>query len=100
MHFLSLIVRFFFVRDYNNVPLRRVIDGDAIVIDLPCADSLVCKKLPVRIYGLDTPKKRARCEREQRLALQAKADLEAFLTKKQIGLRNCKRETSTALSAT
>ena len=77
--------------DYIDVPLRRVIDGDTIVVDLPCDDSLVCKKMSVRIYGLDTPEKRARCPREKRLAYEAKAYLEAFLLDKQIDLADCKR---------
>ena len=93
MRYLLLLLAFVPAQaGYTDVPLRRVIDGDTIVVDLPCKDELACKKMPIRLFGLDTPELRADCPEEKQLALRAKAHLEAFLQDKQIDLHDCKRD--------
>ena len=89
---IFLLLPKFFGVDYDNVKLLRTIDGDTIVVDLPCRDTLVCKKVPIRIFGLDTPEMRARCEIEKQMAVNARDYLQTFLKGKQIDLRDCKRD--------
>lgn len=51
----------------------RVIDGDTLVVNLPCDIDLICSNVPLRVMHIDTPEIRGKCHKEKQLAQQAKA---------------------------
>lgn len=57
----------------------RIIDGDTIVVDLPCDIDIVCKAQPLRIAHIDTPEMHGHCAEEKSAARKAKALVEALL---------------------
>ena len=77
--------------DYNKVKLLRVYDGDTIVVDLPCEDTLYCRSLSVRIKGIDTPELRAKCAKEKEQAIAARNFTRSFLEGKEVRLTDCSR---------
>lgn len=71
----------------------RVIDGDTLVVDLPCDIDLVCKSISVRAEHIDTPEIRGKCDKEKDLARQAKKVMtETFPSGDSIILKNTKRD--------
>ena len=77
--------------DYDKVKLLRVCDGDTIVVDLPCEDTLYCKSIYVRIKGIDTPELRGKCPKEKEKAVGARDFLRQLLSNKKLRLVNCSR---------
>ena len=64
-------------------------DADTITVDIPSYPPIVGDKIPVRIYGIDTPEIRGRCAKERELAKKAKELVREILTKaKTISLKN------------
>lgn len=54
-----------------TVTAVRVVDGDTLVVNLPCQVAIVCTAIPVRLRGLDTPELRGKCPEERQAALKA-----------------------------
>lgn len=87
--------------DMNNYlidpkDVLNVYDGDTFFIRLPvCAKELpfLCKRMGVRIEGMDTPERKGLCEDEKKQAALASIQLEVMLrSAKRIELVNVKRE--------
>ena len=62
--------------------LRRIIDGDSIVLDIDLGFKVFLLKQVVRLYGIDTPESRTRNLEEKKLGLKSKDRLKELLTKK------------------
>lgn len=68
-----------------------IVDGDTIIIDTKQESKLVNKLgLRVRIYGIDTPEKKGKCQKEKDLALQAKEFTKNLIDQKQVILKDVK----------
>ena len=52
---------------YSNVEVTSVYDGDTFKVNLACEDKLLCKYLPVRVKGIDSPEFRTKnsCEKKK-----------------------------------
>ena len=61
--------------------LRRVIDGDTIVVDVDLGFKVWMQKERVRLYGINTPESRTRNLAEKKLGLASKARLKELLPK-------------------
>ena len=62
--------------------LRRIIDGDTIVVDIDLGFKVFLQKEKVRLFGINTPESRTRNKEEKVLGLAAKARLKELLPKK------------------
>jgi len=55
----------------------RIVDGDTLIVKLPCDLDFVCNLVEVRVLGIDTPELHGfHCPKELELAKKAKAMLE------------------------
>ena len=79
-------------KEFQNVEVVSVYDGDTFTINLNCTLKVMCEKVSVRVRGVDTPEIKGKTEREKALAQQAKAFAQDFLKKKPISLNNCGRD--------
>jgi len=57
----------------------RVVDGDTLIVNLPCDIDILCSDVSVRIEHIDTPEIRGKCPEEKALALQAKEAVKKIL---------------------
>lgn len=57
----------------------RVVDGDTLIVNLPCDIDILCSDVSVRIEHIDTPEIRGKCPEEKALALQAKEAVKKLL---------------------
>jgi endonuclease YncB( thermonuclease family) len=72
--------------------VRRVVDGDTIVVDIPGYPPLVGRGIAVRLAGCDTPELRDQRPEIRRLAKQARALVRAALAgRPRVELRNIRR---------
>jgi endonuclease YncB( thermonuclease family) len=55
-------------------------DGDTVTVDLPGLHPLIGKDISIRINGIDTPEIKGHCEREARLAREARAIVAGMLS--------------------
>ena len=87
--------------DPNNYLIKKedilsVYDGDTFFIRIPeCAESMpfLCKRIGVRIEGMDTPERKGLCEEEEKQAALASIKLEYMLRKaRRIELVDVRRE--------
>ena len=62
-----------------TVEVVRIVDGDTLVVNLPCQISIVCTAMPVRLRGLDTPELRGKCPKERQAALRAQEILKLLV---------------------
>ena len=62
--------------------LRRVIDGDTIVVDIDLGFKVFLLKQTVRLHGIDTPETRTKNKAEKELGLKSKARLKELLPSK------------------
>ena len=78
--------------DIQVSSVSSVYDGDTFKVNLLCNISTLCKALPVRVQGVDTPefKTKDRCEKKR--AKEAKLFTRQFLNGGIVSLRNCKRD--------
>lgn len=68
-----------------------IVDGDTIIIDTKQESKLINKLgLRVRLYGIDTPEKKGKCQKEKDLALQAKEFTKNLIDQKQVILKDVK----------
>ncbi|WP_353981673.1 thermonuclease family protein [Salinicola endophyticus] len=61
--------------DYGSASVARVTsiyDGDTFRADIDGCPPIIGERVPIRVRGVDTPEMRGHCEREKRLARQAK----------------------------
>lgn len=95
---LTILVSSFFINpafahDFNNVKFIRNYDGDTIYFDLGNNLPDLFRYTPIRLYGIDTPEIKAKCEDEHTNALTAKSFVYNELSKaKQINLVECKKD--------
>lgn len=67
-------------------------DGDTITVNLNCDIPLFCKKMSIRVNGIDTPEIKGNCDKEKILGKEAKHFVYLQLkSHKFIDLRNCKK---------
>ena len=62
-----------------TVEVVRVVDGDTLVVNLPCQVSIVCTAMPVRLRGIDTPEMKGKCPKERQAALKAQEILKLLV---------------------
>jgi endonuclease YncB( thermonuclease family) len=43
------------IKELLIVMVLSVHDGDTLTVNLPCALPIACEKMPIRIFGIDTP---------------------------------------------
>lgn len=55
------------------IAVLAVHDGDTLAVNLPCAIDIVCKRMPIRISGIDTPELTDERPAIKLLARQARA---------------------------
>jgi endonuclease YncB( thermonuclease family) len=67
-----------------------VYDGDTFKVDLKCNEPLLCKNLPIRVYGVDTPEIRNKDLIQKALGFKAK-DFTVDFVKNGVILEECKR---------
>lgn len=66
--------------NYTVAKLINVYDGDTIRVDLAnCKEAIICKNISIRIFGIDTPEIRGKCQSEKRLAKIARNKLRTIL---------------------
>ena len=64
-----------------NAAVRRVVDGDTVILDIDLGFDVVLSNQKVRLYGVDTPECRTRDLEEKEAGLLAKDKLCFFLHK-------------------
>lgn len=62
------------------VEVVRVYDGDTFTVNLPCDMPVLCRGVPVRLRGIDTPEIRGQCREEIEAARAARARVREVLT--------------------
>ncbi len=67
-------------------------DGDTFKVYLACRYPLFCKKMSVRVNGIDCPELKTKDPCEKELAQKAKRFTEKFLKSGPIILRNCQKD--------
>lgn len=79
-------------QNFYKVGLAAVYDGDTFKVNLSCRYGIFCKKMGVRVKGIDAPEIRTKdpCEKEK--AKKAKAFTKEFLKSGPIILRNCEKD--------
>ena len=72
-------------------------DGDTITVNLNCDIPLFCKKMSIRVNGIDTPEIKGECKKEKLLAKKAKDFVKEKIKRSKyraisgLELRNCKK---------
>lgn len=80
------------LQNFYGVELVSVYDGDTFKVNLPCEYDVFCKKINVRVKGIDTPEIRTKDPCEKKIAKKAKSFTKRFLKSGSIILRNCERD--------
>ncbi len=94
--FLALLIIFSFTiqaraENFKAKYLKNY-DGDTITVNLNCDIPLFCKKMSIRVNGIDTPEIKGNCIKEKRLAKKTKFFVARQLkSHRKIDLRNCKK---------
>ena len=99
MKFIKIlfIILFYFTgyvhaNSFYKVSLASVYDGDTFKVYLACRSPLFCKKMGVRVKGIDAPEIRTKDPCEKEIAKKAKAFTKEFLKSGPIILRNCEKD--------
>lgn len=77
---------------FYKVRLASVYDGDTFKVYLACRYPLFCKKISVRVNGIDCPELKTKDPCEKQAAQQAKLFTKAFLKSGPVILRNCQKD--------
>ncbi len=77
---------------FYKVSLASVYDGDTFKVYLACRYPLFCKKMSVRVNGIDCPELKTKDPCEKQAAQKAKRFTEDFLKSGPIILRNCQKD--------
>lgn len=64
-----------------NARVKRVVDGDTVILDIDLGFDVVLSNQKVRLYGVDTPECRTRDLEEKEAGLLAKDKVKFFLKK-------------------
>lgn len=79
--------------DITITEVGTVYDGDTFFVSIKNWPAIAGEHIGVRVNGVDTPEMKGKCERETRLARQAKQFTVSFLRKaKTIQLKNLARD--------
>ncbi|WP_428080667.1 thermonuclease family protein [Candidatus Avelusimicrobium alvi] len=79
-------------QNFYKVRLASVYDGDTFKVYLACRYPLFCKKMSVRVNGVDCPELKTKNPCEKKAAQRAKRFTEDFLKSGSIILRNCTKD--------
>lgn len=79
-------------QNFYKVSLASVYDGDTFKVYLACRYPLFCKKMSVRVNGIDCPELKTKDPCEKQAAQKAKLFTKAFLKSGPIILRNCQKD--------
>jgi endonuclease YncB( thermonuclease family) len=83
-------------KNYGAVEVSRIIsvyDGDTFTCDIDNYPEIIGKKIPVRIFGIDTPEMKDKNIKVKVLAEKAKAFTKnKLITAKKVELRNMRRD--------
>lgn len=85
-------------KDFGTVHIGKrdivdVYDGDTFFINMPSCPPVLCKRIGVRINGIDSPEINGKCPEEKNLAALAKVKLEErILSGSVFEIRKVKRE--------
>lgn len=64
----------------------RVIDGDTLLIEAEWVPNPLPKQIYLRVYGIDTPELKAKCQRERQMAHLAKEFTQTFTSGQNISI--------------
>ena len=79
--------------DFKNVEILRCYDGDTCTATLPGVHPFFGEKISVRIYGIDTPEIRGKCDMEKVKARDARDFLlDLIENANQIDLVSCEKD--------
>lgn len=79
-------------QNFYKVSLASVYDGDTFKVYLACRYPLFCKKMSVRVNGIDCPEIKTKDPCEKQADQKAKLFTKAFLTSGPVILRNCQKD--------
>ena len=82
------------IKNYGsiNAIYKRNYDGDTLTVNIPAWPSIIGKKIPIRINGIDAPEIRSKSKETKKLAKEAKKTVQRLLKNtKSLELRNMKR---------
>lgn len=83
-------------RTYGNLVVQQVIsvyDGDSFRVNVAGVHPLLGSDIGIRVYGVDTPEMRGKCEAEKVMAKRAKKFVEQVIgTATMIELRDVRRD--------
>lgn len=79
-------------QDFKNVEYIKCYDGDTCTFNLVCNDDIFCKKIDIRIKGIDAPELRTQDQCEKAKARQAKEYVNNLVSSsKKVELQDCIR---------
>ena len=78
---------------FEDVVFLHNYDGDTITVDIPYVSPILGDSISVRVNGIDTPEIKGKCEKEEKLAKEAKKFVNNILrSSSKINLKNIKRD--------
>lgn len=97
---ISIVVLCFFMIGYSavqygNLKVKKIVsvyDGDTFYADIDSCPDIFCKKIGVRIYGIDTPEMKTDNDDEKAKALVAKATLDSLLRLGKVEIHEIQRD--------
>lgn len=79
--------------DFTNVRYIKNYDGDTITFDIPGVPDIFGKNISVRVYGIDTPEMKGKCDKEKQLARESQLLVEKLLTdSSKVVIKNAQRD--------
>lgn len=96
LHFFLLLSLFFITElkaeELKEVQVISVYDGDTFTIEIPKLPKVFGHKLPVRVYGIDTPELKSKDPCERKLALEARNLTRSLILGKRVRLYHIDRD--------
>jgi len=78
--------------DFKIEKIISIYDGDTIKVNINCKTEIFCKKISIRILGIDTPEIRGSDKNEKKLAYIARDFTVNFIkNSEKIYLKDCKK---------
>jgi endonuclease YncB( thermonuclease family) len=79
--------------DFTNVRYIKNYDGDTLIVDIPGVPDIFGKNISVRVYGIDTPEMKGKCDKEKQLARESQLLVEKLLTdSSKVVIKNAQRD--------
>lgn len=79
--------------DFTNVRYIKNYDGDTLTVDIPGVPDIFGKNISVRVYGIDTPEMKGKCDKEKQLARESQLLVEKLLTdSNKVVIKNAQRD--------